>query len=426
MGVCDAIVVGQLAPEELPHQALGWAPTAVWLVTGIGLLAGVQVLSARALGAGDPQAAGAAWLRGLVVAAISGAVALAAMWLGGSSVFTAFGIAPELAEPSAAAMRVFAFSVPCYLIYVACAFFLESIERPMPSTIVMAAANVLNLVLNLLWVPEHGAIGSAWATCAARLFLGAALVLWIVCLPDARRFGLRRRSAEPSYRDFLRVGFAAAISQAAEAGAFSGMTIIAGRIGADAVASYQVLLNILAVVFMVALGLSTATTVVTSEAIGRGDTRDAARASWGGLGLNAAMMLAIAAALLVFRRQIAMAYTTDLEVVNLVSALMPLVAAGILFDGGQAVAAAALRAHRDNWFPTASHVLAYVCVMPALAVALAEVRGLGVDGLLQAIVWSSVLSAGVLASRLRVLTRKVPAAVSDEHSPTERFATSDP
>ena len=27
MGVVDAIVVGQLAPSELPHQALGWAPT---------------------------------------------------------------------------------------------------------------------------------------------------------------------------------------------------------------------------------------------------------------------------------------------------------------------------------------------------------------------------------------------------------------
>jgi MATE family multidrug resistance protein len=28
MALVDTIVVGQLAPDELPHQALGWAPTA--------------------------------------------------------------------------------------------------------------------------------------------------------------------------------------------------------------------------------------------------------------------------------------------------------------------------------------------------------------------------------------------------------------
>ena len=44
MALVDVIVVGQLAPDELPHQALGWAPTAVFLVAAIGLLQGVQVL----------------------------------------------------------------------------------------------------------------------------------------------------------------------------------------------------------------------------------------------------------------------------------------------------------------------------------------------------------------------------------------------
>ena len=36
MGLCDVIVVGQLAPAELSHQALGWSFTGVALVTGIG------------------------------------------------------------------------------------------------------------------------------------------------------------------------------------------------------------------------------------------------------------------------------------------------------------------------------------------------------------------------------------------------------
>jgi MATE family multidrug resistance protein len=412
MGVTDTIVVGRIAPDQLPHQALGWAPSSVCLVTGIGMLAGVQVLAARALGSGDVRAAGAAWRRGLVVSAISGTIAMLAMWWAGERVFTFFGIDPALAAPSAAAMKVFAISVPLHLLYVSSAFFMEAIQRPLPSTWLMVAANVVNLVLNLLWVPEHGAVGSAWATCGARGFLAVSLAIWVLCMKDARKLGLWSRSATPSYAEFMRVGSAAALSQAAEASAFSGMTIIAGRAGAHAVASYQILLNILAVVFMIALGLATATTVLTSESVGRDARRDAARASWAGLGLNSAVMLLIGIGLIAFPRLIAGAYTTDQAVVTLVASLMPLAAAAILFDGGQAVAAAALRAHRDNWFPTASHVLAYACVMPGLGLLLAEVRGLGVLGLLHAILWASVLSVGVLAYRLYVLTRRT-AAVSD-------------
>ena len=72
MGLCDMIVVGQLAAHELPHQALAWAPTGVLLVSGIGMLLGVQVLAARAIGAGEPRAAGAAWRAGMVISLVTG------------------------------------------------------------------------------------------------------------------------------------------------------------------------------------------------------------------------------------------------------------------------------------------------------------------------------------------------------------------
>jgi multidrug resistance protein, MATE family len=83
MALADVIVVGQLAPDELPHQALGWAPTAVFLVAAIGLLQGVQVLAARALGEKNPQGAGVALRRGLVLALIAGALSAALMWAAG-------------------------------------------------------------------------------------------------------------------------------------------------------------------------------------------------------------------------------------------------------------------------------------------------------------------------------------------------------
>jgi MATE family multidrug resistance protein len=365
----------------------------------------VQVLGARAFGAQTLEQAGGALQRGLVVSLISGIAAIVLVYAYGEDLLSWFGIATELAKPAARVTRVLILSVPLHLVYVCTAFFVEAIQRPMVSTWVMWIANLLNLGLNFWLVPQHGALGSAWSTVGARGFLALALLIWVLCLPEARQLGLRKRVAAPSYRQFLRVGGAAAISQAAESSAFSGMTVLAGRLGGQAVASYQILLNLLALVFMVALGFATATAVLTAEAVGRGCARDVARASWTGLAVNSSVMAGLGITIFALATPIAFAYTVDADVAQLVAACMPLVASILLVDGGQVVAATALRAQNDNWFPTASHLLAYALVMPGLAVLLVEVHKLGVRGLMQAIAWASVFSVGVLAARLWRLTR---------------------
>jgi MATE family multidrug resistance protein len=380
MGVVDVMVVGQMVPEELPYQALGWAPIGVLMVTGIGLLTGVQVLAARG-----------AWRRGLVVAAAAGALAVAVVWLLGARAFTAFGIAPELAVPASRVASILVLSVPLHFFYVVTAFFLESIQRPLASTIVMWSANAANLVLNLALVPSFGAVGSAWSTVGARFCLA---------------FGVRERAAGPSYKSLLGVGSAAALSHAAESGAFSGMTLLAGRLGATAVSGYQILLNLLSIVFMISLGVSSATAVLTSEATGRRAATDASRASFGGLALNTLCMLVAATFVLAFADSIGRAYTANLTLAAFVSSVLWLAAVVMLPDGGQVVVAAALRARGDNWFPTVSHLLAYALVMPALAYWLAEARGQGVTGLMLAIFGASVLSCGVLCLRLWHLHRQ--------------------
>ncbi len=413
MALVDVIVVGQLAPDELPHQALGWAPTAVFLVAAIGLLQGVQVLAARSIGEGNKQGAGVVLRKGLVLSLVAGAVSAALMWLGGERLFTFFGIESELASPSTPVMLVLAFSIPLHLLYIAGTYFLEAIKKPGISTVVMWLANGVNLGLNLLWVPEHGAIGSAWATVGARVFLAGVLLFCIYLLRDGVTFGVRKSKGAygHGYGALLAVGAAAAVSQAVEAGAFSAMTVIAGRISADVVAGYQIVLNLMALVFMVALGLAAATAVLVSEAIGRQAPQDAARAGWTGIWLNAIGMLICAVGIFVFADPIGRAYTADVPLAALIASLMWIAALVLLPDGTQVVTASALRSRSDNWFPTFSHILAYAGVMPVLGWWLAEHEGMGVAGLLFAIFWSSVLSAAVLLARWWAIAARPAKAV---------------
>lgn len=400
MSVVDVMVVGQLAPKELAWQALGWSPINVLVVSGIGLLTGVQVLAARALGAETLPETGGAWRRGLLVAAVSGIAAMLLVWLLSARLFLAFGIEPELAVHAARVANILALSVPTYLVYVASAFFLEAIQRPVAGTIAMWSANAVNLGLNLLLVPHFGAEGSAWCTVGARAFLALVLLLWILRLPDAEHYGVRRSSRAPSWRALLGVGLATLVSNAAESGAFSGMTLLAGRLGGEAVSSYQILLNLLAIVFMISLGISSATSVLTAEAIGRKDPLNARRATFIGLALNSALMVALALGLWTFAAQVGRAYTANPSLAGAVSGMMWLTAVILLPDGGQVVSAAALRARGDNWFPTASHLLSYAAVMPLLAYLLAEVQRRGVAGLMLAVFWASALSFALLGARL--------------------------
>lgn len=438
MAIADVIIVGQLAPAELPRQAMGWAPTAVFLVAGIGLLQGVQVLAARAQGEGNPQGAGVALWRGLVLALATGLVSAMAMWFAGANLFTIFGINPGLAAVSAPVMVILAFSLPLHLTYVAATYFMEAIKKPGISMAVMWGANIVNLALNLLWVPDltlpapnegwaplysalrdwpllsvlhdlvpdHGAIGSAWATVCARVFLSGVLLMWILLLPDGVNFGVRVRGAVgPSYGALLAIGGAAAVSQAVEAGAFSAMTMIAARLGEEIVAGYQIVLNLMALVFMIALGMAAATAVLVAEASGRGAPRDSARAGWTGIGLNAIAMILAALIIVSFSAEIGRAYTSDATLAALIGSLMWLCALVLHPDGAQVVAASALRARGDNWFPTWSHIFAYAVVMPVLGYWLAERQGMGVAGLLWAIFWASVASALVLLLRWWALSR---------------------
>ena len=419
MGLVDTLVVGRHSAVELGYLALAWAPTGVVLTTAVGLLQGVQVLTSQAIGAGNAAATGAVLRRGLVYAFWVGCgAALVLAGLGGP-LLGHIGLDAPLAAGAAPVLRVLALSLLPIMLADAGIFWLEAHGRAAPGTIAMWGANAVNLAINLWLVPGDsgfpvaGAAASAWSTALSRVALMLFTALAIVVWPRARAFGVYARAPrQPGAAAALRrVGYAASISYAVESSAFSAMTIIAGWIGAAAVASWAIVLNIMALVFMVPLGLATATAVLVGRAYGARDVLGVQRAGVLGFAATVVVTLAVSLGVGLAAAPLAAAYTHDAGVRAATAAALGL-AAWLFFatDGLQVVAAQSLRARGDIWVPTATHTLSYVVVLVPAGYLAAIFFGLGVQGIVWGTIVASALSAGLLLGRFFWLGR--PAAPS--------------
>ncbi len=414
MGLTDVVVVGRHSAVQLGYLALGWTLASVVVVTAIGLLSGVQVMASRALGEARPDLAGAALRRGLVYGFWIGAVATILMIGGGPGLLHASGIAPSLADGATGPLIVLALSMPGFALSVAAGSWMEGLGRPRPVMVFMWGANIVNLAVNLVLVPGAlglpplGAVGAACATFCARSLLTVATLIYIAKMPNARALGVFHKPKPDRAREIeqRRIGYGAGASGFFEVAAFASMTLIAGSISALTVAAYTVVLNVVSFVFMVPLGMATATAVLVARAFGARRPTALNRAAFIGFGVTG--LFAVAAALVVWpaAHLIALGYTTDPATIALAAGGLALACLFLIPDALQVVVAQSLRARGDVLVPTLTHLASYAFVMIPLGWFLAIAAHRGIAGIIWAIVAASLLSAGLLLGRFWMLARR--------------------
>lgn len=414
MGLTDSIVVGRYSSHELGLLQLGLAPIGVVLVSVVGLLFGVQVMAARHVGEGAPGRAGSVLRRGVAYAAVLGAASAAVLHWGAPWIMASARLGPELAGGGARVAAVLALSMVPHAIATACSFWLEGLARPVPGMLAMLAANLVNIAGNLWLVPGRsglaiaGAEASAWATVASRVTLMLLLLGYIALWRGGRAHGVFHPETDgaAAARAQRRIGYGGGASSFVEMCAFASMTLYAGWLGGLGVATWGIVLNVAAMIFMVPLGLAAATGVLVGQAYGARNPAAMARAGWLGLSVCAAVSFVISLAVAAGAPLIAGAYTRDAA---LAAAVVPALVLSTLFfvaDGLQVVGAQALRARGDVIVPTATHTISYALFMLPLGYVLTFPLHLGVAGILWSVIAASVLAAGFLIARFALLARR--------------------
>jgi len=416
MMIVDAVMVGHFSAQELAFQSIGLAPMMFLTVSSFGLLTGTLVMTAFHLGAKELEQCGAVWRRSVTYAFALGLIGLVLSRFG-SEFLSLTGQSQELAQGGGKIIGILGWSMPPMLIFVASGFFLEGLKRPKVGMYIMIIGNFFNIALNWVLVfghfgaPEMGAAGSAWSTVIVRTIMMGCILYYVWNLKNHIDLGIRKhanlilKGGWSAWAKLRQIGLGGGASAAIESGAFSSMTMFAGLLGILSLGAFSIAFNMLALTFMFALGLGSATAVCVGNAHGRGERRDMIYAGWTGLGLTVILMGLLGILLFALNETIAAGFTDNLDLISRAAPLIAFIALVLIADGGQSVMAHALRGCGETWVPAALHIIAYFVIMIPLAWYLSLPAGRGAIGLFEAILIASIVSLSLASIRFWFISR---------------------
>jgi MATE family multidrug resistance protein len=362
----DTVLVARHSATDLAALAVG---SAAYITVFIGLMGVVMALGpivGQLFGAGKLAEAGhqvhqAVWL------------ALALAFLGSlllvfPTPFLALSRVDASVEPRVRGYLLgLAVALPAALLFAAYRGFNIAVSRPKAVMALQLAGLAAKVPLSvaLAWglpalgLPALGVVGCGVATAIAmwvQVFAAAALLrkhpfYSPFRMPLAAGTGALHPPDFKALRAQLRLGIPMGLAILVEVTGFSFMAIFIARLGTTPVAGHQIAANLAALLFMMPLSLSHATSTLVAQRIGARDMHDARRLGWRGLQIALAVAVAMGGGVFLARDGVVGLYTSDPAVT---AAALPLVAWLLWYhiaDAAQIMSAFVLRAHRIATVP---------------------------------------------------------------------------
>jgi MATE family multidrug resistance protein len=415
MGMVDTLMVGRYSAEALGGVALGNLYSFGWSIFGMGTLLALDPLIAQAIGAGDFEAIRRAVQRGFLLAACL-TVPTTLAYLSVTPVLELVGQPATLIPIAAGYVYRTAPALLPFYVFIVLRQTLQAHRRTGAIVATIVLANVLNAVLNYLWVfghggfPALGAYGSAWGTLVGRWAMTLMLLAfaWRPLAPYLSRLSDRVFAPLPLWR-MVALGAPIGGQMVLEWGAFATIALLMGWLGAGYVAAHQIALVLASATYMVPLGVSVAAAVIVGQAVGRGDMAAMRRAAVASLVVGVGFMTFAGIGFLVLPEMLATPFTEDTSVLAIAVALLPIAGVFQIFDGTQAVALGVLRGLGDTRMPVFVSMLGYWCLGLPASLWLAFRTSAGAPGLW----WGFVVGLGIVAV---ILSLRLHALVGRDHA----------
>ena len=333
MGLVDTAVVGRVGAAQLGGLGLAVAVFAAvsWLFNF--LVFGTTSTVARAVGAGDREAAGRRVSHAGQVAVVLGVVSGAVLLVAAPWVVRGLGAVDELVDPAVTYLRIRAVGVPLLLLgFVGHGAFRGVADTRTPLGVVVAA-NLVNAGLTVWLVLGlgFGIAGAAWATVVGELVV----VVVFAGLMGRTRLPLAGHG-RPDRRELRALVVVSRDLVLRTGGLLAGLLAIsaaAARIDAATAAGHQVLYQTFMLISFLMDGVAIAGQTLVGRALGAGDV-DEARAIGRSVLISGVVGGAVvAAALLAGAGVLPRLLTDDPVVLATVAGAWWLAAAGVVVNG---------------------------------------------------------------------------------------------
>ncbi|MBA4219021.1 MAG: MATE family efflux transporter [Proteobacteria bacterium] len=363
----DTLMMGRVGPQDLAGLAVGSAAYVSIFVGLMGIVLAVGPIAGRQFGAGDLPGSGRSFVQAQWLALLLCVPGSLALYFPDPFIWLAQLDAAQ-ADKVRAYTRPEAMALPAALLFASFRGFSTAVSRPkavMALQLTGLAAKVpLNavLVFGLGPVPALGVAGCGWATALAMTAQALAALALLRRDPFYAAFRIPRlwqtRPEAGELWRLLRLGGPMGGSILVEVTGFTFMAFFVARLGDMPVAGHQIAVNLVAMMFMIALALATAAGTLVAQHLGAGDKR-AARIVGRHAMLLATLVAASVGAVVAWARAPIIGLYTDNAATA--AAALPLLVWVWFFhlgDALQTVAAYVLRAYQVATLPMIIYVVA--------------------------------------------------------------------
>jgi MATE family multidrug resistance protein len=412
--IADNVMVGQLGSTPLAAAAFANTIFALFILFGIGVAVGLTPLIGSAHGKKDEQQKASLFKHGLLSNTIVG-IALTIIMLSLIPLMPYFGQPEEVIETTIPYYFTLSLTIVLTMIFFHFKQFGEGIYITKPTMYITIGANLVNIGLNFIFIygmlglPAYGVLGAGIATLLSRILMVLAIFLYFKHTKLKKyfqTFGNKYLSWEKIFfilKNSLPIGFQYII----EVSAFALGAIMIGWLGTISLAAHQIAINLVSVTYLVASGISSATTIRVSNLRGLGKVKEVFFAARSGMKITFVFMIFASVIFLLGNRFLPSLYIDELPVIEIASQLIFIAVLFQLVDGLQNVELGILRGLNDLKIPTYTTMIAYwVIGLPTSYIVGIHFK-MGAVG-----VWIGYLAglsaaALMLFARYRILKRKM-------------------
>lgn len=417
--VVNTVMVGWYGVLPLAALVIAASSFFILFVLGSGFARAVTPLAANARAKGDERELRRSARMGLWLSIAFGILIYPVFWFS-EAILLALHQKPEVAREAQVYLRIAGFGMVPALMVTVLQSWLSALERTQVVFWVTLAAVGVNIAVNWVLIfgnlgaPELGVAGAGLSTLVVQIFTLIALGLYAAKLPALRQYQLFRnfwRMDWPALVQVFRLGLPIGLTGLAEAGLFEASAIMMGWIGAGALASHGIALEITALAFMAHVGLSNAATVRVASFAGNDKAEDLRRAALAALLISFCFALVVILAFVTWPSQIISLFL-DLNKPDAAAilafgvTLLQLAALFQLADATQVMALGLLRGVQDTKAPMVLAAISYWVIGIPSSYALAFVFGYGGVGLWIGLVIGLVVAGASLMLRFWLLAPK--------------------